>query len=267
MAKTNISWTDYTFSGWWGCTQVGPGCLHCFAEALDHRTGGDHWGAGVERRLTSDRNWNEPLRWNRMAAERGAPFKVFASSMCDVFDNEVPQEWRERLWVLIEATPHLRWQILTKRIGNAAGMLPHWWGDGRFPSNVGVMATVVNQQEADRDIPKLLILKAARRVPWVGLSIEPMLGPVNLCNVAGRVVRMPEEHNHFDALRAENGGVDWVICGGESGPHARMMDPDWARSLRDQCQEAGTPFFMKQMTEKKEIPADLLVREWPHALA
>lgn len=247
-ANSNIEWTDNTFSGWWGCTAVGPGCLHCFAEVLDKRTGGAHWGAGVPRRLASDRVWNEPHRWNRKAEADGVPLKVFASSMCDVFDNEAPHEWRTRLWETIEATPHLRWQILTKRIGNVWKMLPTRWF-GSWPAHVGIMATVVDQIEADRDIPKLLLIKEAWGVSWVGLSIEPMLGPIIL----------PDE---FLSLTK----AAWVINGGESGVGARHMDPDWSRALLGQCRNGKVPFFMKQMTGKGAIPDDLMVREYPDAL-
>lgn len=272
-ANTGILWTDHTFNGWWGCTKVGPGCDHCYALDLDKRSGGDHWGVGAERRLTSDRNWNEPIRWNRIAEERGVPFKVFASSMCDVFDNEVPQFWRERLWELIEKTPHLRWQILTKRIGNARDMLPERWWRRNMPRHVGIMATVVNQREVERDVPKLILLKADWDFRWVGLSIEPMLGPINLTNIRGHAAGMPPDHDHFSALHLPC-GIDWVIWGGESGPQSRPCDLAWGLSLAEQCERAGVAFFAKQAGDhaildgvrtsfgKKGHDMDL----WPEAL-
>lgn len=253
-ANSGIQWTDSTFNGWWGCTRVGPGCDHCYAADLDKRTGGDHWGAGVERRLTSDRNWNEPIRWNRMAAEAGKPIKVFASSMCDVFDNEVPQAWRDRLWLLIEKTPWLRWQILTKRIGNAEKMLPERWREA-WPSHVGVMATVVNQEEADRDIPKLVRLKREWGARWIGLSVEPMLGGTNIAPWLA--------------------DVDWVIWGGESGPEARETHLEWGLFLVYQCKCAGVAFFAKQAGDRPMLdgmrlhalgPKGKVMSLWPEAL-
>ena len=117
---TRIAWSRSTFSGWIGCARISPACDHCYAEAIDKRFhGGAHWGAGASRKLASDKYWLQPLRWNAQAAVRQEFWPVFCASQADVFDNEVPQEWRERLWTLIRATPYLPWQILTKRIGNA----------------------------------------------------------------------------------------------------------------------------------------------------
>lgn len=178
--NSKIEWTDHTFNPWWGCTKVGPGCDHCYAEALDNRTGGTHWGASAPRRRTKD--WSGPRRWNKHAgnyeALHGRRQRVFCASMADVFDNEVPDQWRADLWQLIRECPRLEWQIVTKRIGNAAKMLPADWP---FP-HVGLLATVVNQAEADRDIPKLLATPAA----WRGISAEPLLGPVD-CDVKNRL--------------------------------------------------------------------------------
>lgn len=245
--NAKIEWTDHTFNPWWGCQKVGPGCDHCYAETLDKRTGGKHWGPGAERRRTSIKNWNDPIRWNAKAdaffVEHGRRQRVFCASMADVFDNAVPNAWRMDLFNLIASTPNLDWLILTKRIGNVMTMCS---GDSLMfdliCERVWLGATVVNQEEADRDIPKLLSVPAAKRF----LSIEPLLGPVIL---------------PFDRLREWNrmallnqqphaaGRIDWVIVGGESGPNARPMHPEWARILRDQCQDEGVPFLFKQWGE------------------
>jgi protein gp37 len=150
--NSKIEWTNHTFNPWEGCQKVGPGCDHCYAEARDQRfTGGKHWGPGAPRRRTSPANWNQPLRWNKLAqhnAERGLPRpRVFCASLADVFDNAVPTGWRDDLWALIASTPHLDWLLLTKRPGNIAAMLPPSWGAG-WP-NVWLGCTVVNQTEAD----------------------------------------------------------------------------------------------------------------------
>jgi len=116
MAKnTTIAWTHHTFNPWIGCTKVSMGCDNCYAETLDHRWGDDNWGKGKPRRITSDSNWRQPLAWNRAAANAGRIDKVFCGSMCDVMDDEAPAGGRERLWELIDQTPHLIWQLLTKR--------------------------------------------------------------------------------------------------------------------------------------------------------
>ncbi len=240
--NTKISWATHTFSPWWGCTKVGPGCDHCYAESFDKRVGGAHWGAGAPRRLVKD--WTKPRKWQREAERTGVSPWVFCASMADVFDNEVPAEWRARLWDLVRETPALRWIFVTKRIGNAAKMLPADWPDAF--GHCGLMSTIVNQDEADRDIPKLLATPAA----WRGLSMEPLLGPVDLTHLDKPTGDMYAGFTRPDLspLRKPRfaSRLDWIIVGGESGPGARPMHPDWARSLRDQCAAAGVPFHFKQ---------------------
>ena len=257
MAENSaIEWTDHTFNPWEGCQKVGPGCDHCYAETRNARFGGGiapNWGPGAPRRLTTAANWRKPLAWNAAAAafaeQHGRRQRVFCASLSDVFDNAVDPAWRADLFELIRATPDLDWLLLTKRIGNAANMLPVPFDFERLYPNVWIGATVVNQAEADRDIPKLLATPAAKRF----LSIEPMLGTVDLRDLdLGYSVRLDaltgastDELGRRGAWRP----IDWVICGGESGPGARPMHPDWARSLRDQCSAAGVPFLFKQWGE------------------
>lgn len=254
MAETTgIAWCDSTFNAWIGCTKVSPGCDHCYAEALDarHRWGGNtHWGTAVPRYKTSANLWKQPLTWGRKAEQSGKPWRVFTNSLADVFDNEVPGEWRMDLLALIAATPSLSWLLLTKRIGNAAKMIPQ---ENVYP-NIWIGASIVNQEEADRDIPKLLAVKAAVRF----ISYEPALGPID-----------------FGLLR--HGGIHWVIVGGESrqGKYApRPFDLAWARSAVQQCKDAGVACFVKQLgsglnlrdragADPAEWPADLRIREFP----
>jgi len=247
--QTGIAWTDSTFNPWIGCTRVGPGCAHCYAEALDrrHKWGGaTHWGTGVPRMRTSPGYWRQPLLWN--SAKQGR--RVFCASLADVFDNEVPEEWRADLWRLIRATPNLTWQLLTKRIGNAERM----WPGGDY-QNVWVGATVVNQEEADRDIPKLRALPAAVRF----LSVEPMLEQFDLC-------LMPGEEVSVEAGAAR--GIHWVIVGGESGSKRRPFELAWLRSVVEQCHAASVPVFVKQDSGPKpgqrgRIPDELWIKEFP----
>lgn len=274
--NTKIEWADHTFNPWWGCTKISPACDNCYAQALDKRTGGDHWGAGNPRKRTNDKNWMNPIKWNKQAdkffAERGRRQRVFCASMADVFDNEVDPQWRADLFNTIRLTPHLDWLLLTKRIGNAKAMIPALY------LNVWIGATICNQEEADRDIPKLLDVPAAKRF----LSVEPMLGAIDLCELeAGGVdeniiprkywTDVDDDDSHpalvIDALTGwqhqrlgdwtqKGVSVDWIICGGESGHGARPMHPDWARSLRDQCKAADVPFFFKQWGEWREPMPD-----------
>jgi protein gp37 len=266
---TGIAWTRSTFNPWIGCTKVGPGCDHCYAEALDKRhrwKGATHWGPGVERMRTAPSNWEKPLGWNRKALEEwrtgvvpiniatgmptwsGRPgfWPVFCASLADVFDNEVPESWRHDLWTLIGSTPALTWLLLTKRIGNAQRMLPY----ERLP-NVWLGATIVNQEEADRDVPKLLATPAAVRF----VSYEPALGPVDW---------------------AMYPGIDWIIVGGEStqGAKARTFNLQWALNTIKQAEVIGAAPFVKQLgslqglkdragADPAEWPADLRVQEFP----
>ena len=278
--NTKIEWADHTFNPWWGCTKISPACDHCYAAALDKRTGGDHWGANQPRKRTSANNWFEPVKWNKQAAaffaEHGRRQRVFCASMADVFDNAVDPQWRLALFELIACTPNLDWMILTKRIGNVLSMCS---GDSvmfeMISARVWLGATICNQEEADRDIPKLLAVPAAKRF----LSIEPMLGAIDLTHLnkdnetneinclqpykweaeienwrATTETWEDDFEDYFDKSVSDVAGdmhskLDWVIVGGESGPGARPMHPEWARSLRDQCAAADVPFLFKQWGE------------------
>lgn len=235
-ANSKIAWTDDTFNPWWGCQKVGPGCDHCYAAALDKRTGGDYFDTKTAPRRTKPANWAKPIKWNKEAAASGKRRLVFCASMADVFDNRVPVEWRVDLFELIKATPHLTWILLTKRIGNVSKMLPDDWGDG-YP-NVWLLITVVNQAEADRDILKLQAVPAAVR----GLSVEPMLDEIDLYRGGFSLIAKQKS-----PCGKKYPGIDWVICGGESGPDRRPFYENWVRRLRDDCLGSGmTKFFYKQ---------------------
>lgn len=249
--NSTIEWTHHTFNPWIGCQKVGPGCNHCYAEAWDARglqQREGRWGAHAARTRTSPANWRKPLAWDKAAKSAGERHRVFCASLADVFDTHpsILPEWRADLWDLIRATPNLNWMMLTKRPGNITKMLPEDWGRG-YP-NVWLGCTVVNQGEADRDVPKLLAVPAAVRF----LSMEPLLGPVDLNHI-----RLPHGSGRtwIDALQPwwvtpdTRTRLELVIVGGESGPGARPMHPDWARSLRDQCNAAGVAFHFKQWGE------------------
>ena len=288
--NTKIEWADHTFSPWTGCTKVSPACDHCYAEGWAKRSGHVKWGSGQPRRRTSDANWRMPLKWNREAERTGVRPRVFCASLADVFDNEVDPAWRADLFKLIADTQNLNWLLLTKRVGNVMKManevadmprtgshtghlIAHQWRNGSPPKNVWLGATVVNQEEADRDIPKLLAVPAEKRF----LSIEPLLGTIDLglCDCDKGSVAGPGGAGGVTCPKCSGTGgrmLDWVIIGGESGPGARPMSPDWARSIRDQCEEAGVALFVKQMGGSRDkrgelfdLPDDLRIREVPHA--
>jgi protein gp37 len=287
MSETKIEWTatvlpdgttipGYSFNPWVGCLKVSPGCDHCYAESWAKRSGMVEWGAA--RRRTSPAYWHKLVKLHR-AIPDGQRRRVFCASLADVFDNEVPPEWRADLFSLISATPRFDWLLLTKRIGNVKSMVPWYSYRGSMepqyfcPPNVWLGISVVNQVEADRDIPKLLATPAAIRF----LSIEPMLGPVDLTGVrhslggeSFEIASVLEADDGF-GLNAPRNRIDWVICGGESGHGARPMEADWARSLKVQCAAAGVAFFFKQGSQAnwpdyknfESFPPSLQVRQWP----
>jgi protein gp37 len=220
MAKdSRIEWTHHTFNPWWGCAKVSPACRHCYAESWARRFGMGLWGRSAARRPVSDDYWRQPIKWNKEAVHSGERRRVFCASMADLFEGRPElQAWRSKLWPLIEETPFLDWLLLTKRPQNVQRMVP--WAEN-WPTNVWLGTTAENQKYADLRIPRLLAAKA--RVHFV--SAEPLLGPVS-----------------FERWT----GIDWVIAGGESGRGARPTDPQWMRSLRDECKQRDVAFHFKQ---------------------
>ncbi len=255
--NSKIEWTDHTFNPWIGCTKVSAACDHCYAEvATPTRTlrasGAETWGPHAPRKRTSAANWKKPLAWNRKAEAEGRRYRVFCASLADVGDNHhtILREWRDDLMNMVERTPHLDWLFLTKRPQNIPRLYPEWMAVGEWPANVWLGTTVENQTEADRRIPHLLAVPAAVRF----LSVEPMLGPVDLTEVAQdrpdlRAKVILDPLNGIGGFKGPCPRIHWVICGGESGPGARPMHPDWARSLRDQCVAAGVAFHFKKWGE------------------
>jgi protein gp37 len=266
MGKTSIEWTDASWNPIVGCTEVSPGCANCYAARLAAtrlsgvpaykdlailNNGKPRWLGNVA--FLAER-LEEPLHWRK-------PRRIFVCDMGDLFHESVQMEWLWQIWSVIAACPRHTFQILTKRADRmhfyvkyfANELTKHCIGELNTPlPNVWLGVSVENQRFADERIPLLLQTPAAVRF----LSCEPLLGKVDLYKLR-------------HATR-KNILVDWVIAGGESGPHARPMHPDWARSLRDQCQAAGVPFFFKQWGEwwsgmrlgKKKAGRLLDGREW-----
>lgn len=309
MEKTKIEWCDHTVNFWWGCTKVSPGCKNCYADSLSKRFRRDIWGVGKPReshlrgakklamKLNSQAFLNtfcsqqikaivDEAEENKINPEQIVKItqpvhrpRVFSNSMSDWLDEEVPIEWLAHMLDVIRTTPHLDWLLLTKRPENWRGRimdaeafarisnrdeLARWIGLWRLsremggalpPANVWIGTTVEDNLRAIQRIPKLLDIPARLRF----LSCEPMLEDIDLLYAC---------FNGTDSFGSMP-GIDWVICGGESGSNCRPFDPEWARSLRDQCRNhfAGLPFFMKQMGGKRKpfapIPEDLQIQEFP----
>lgn len=241
-----IAWTHHTFNPWWGCTKISDGCKNCYAATLDHRLGGDHFGPGKHRKTFGDKHWNEPLLWDRKAAQAGQRHRVFVASMADVFDSAAPDGARERLWELIRKTPNLDWLVLTKRPENFSAYLPEDWGAG-YP-NVWLGLTVENQKAADEKMP--IWLRTPARVRF--LSMEPLLEAVDIVTPYQKAIAISEWGQAFPwQVHPWSIGayIHWIIVGGESGVKARPMHPDWAWELFVLSRQAGIPFFFKQWGE------------------
>ena len=264
--KTGIEWTDRTWNPLTGCTKVSPGCDNCYAKTMHERFNGP--GSFNTVQLHPER-LTQPLRWRK-------PSMVFVNSMSDLFHQDVPDEFIARVFAVMAAAPEHTFQVLTKRHARMRSLLsslrwaellcdaPEWptaFLDGepygididpeRPLSNVWLGVSVEDQQWADIRIPALLDTPAAVRF----LSCEPLLGPIDFRwtpyahQASGETYRQYLDRNgsvgQYEALSR----IDWVIVGGESGRGARVMQADWARSLRDQCQAAGVPFLFKQWGE------------------
>jgi len=219
--NSGIAWTDNTFNPWWGCQKISRACEGCYAEAFAKRTGFKIWGPKTERRFFGEKHWEEPRKWDRAAAIADTQIKVFCASMADVFeDREDLNGSRRRLWALIEETPRLTWQLLTKRPQNMIAMTPQRWRAG-WPSNVWAGTTTENQTTFDERWEHL------RQVPAAVLfvSVEPMIGPVYVQNA---------------------GAPQWVIFGGESGPGHSTLDLNALAESATYAKRAGAAIFVKQ---------------------
>lgn len=221
---TKIEWCHATFNPWIGCTRVSPGCVHCYAETLmDHRYGRVKWGPDGVRSRTSASNWRKPLQWDKEAQALNTRYRVFCASLADVFEDITQLiDWRLELFELIKKTPHLDWLVLTKRPEVACDFFrfrPDFLLD-----NIWIGTSVEDQKRADerREIFKTIPAK----IKFV--SYEPAIGPVNWRGW------------EF---------IDWMICGGESGPDARPMHPSWARVARDWSIANKIAFHFKQWGE------------------
>lgn len=282
---TKIEWTQATWNPIVGCSIVSPGCTNCYAmkiaarlEAMsvanETRTGGDPGPLFYYRGLTQDTRagavWTgkvrlapedvltKPVRWRK-------PRMVFVNSMSDLFHEDVPDEWIDRVFAVMALCPQHTFQVLTKRSARMRRYITELVEDqtgGRMESlcdaavaltqspcaahiedvtlplpNVWFGVSAERQQEADQRIPDLLATPAVVRF----VSAEPLIGPIDFTAIPRK-----SADGFLRPLDGRFNRLDWIIVGGESGPGARPMHPDWARSIRDQCAAAGVSFFFKQ---------------------
>ena len=224
-----IEWTEATWNPLTGCDKISPGCTHCYAERMSLRLklmGQPNYRNGFEVTL-HPHALELPLKWKK-------PQRIFVNSMSDLFHKEVPAEFIQKVFATMRSASWHRFQILTKRSDRLAELS----ASIDWPANVWQGVSVESAEYAFR-IDHLRSTGAAVRF----LSVEPLLGPI------------PE-------LDLTN--IHWVIVGGESGPGARSMDEAWVLEIRDQCKEAGVPFFFKQWggVNKKKTGRELEGRTW-----
>lgn len=261
MAETsNIEWCDATWNCWYGCRKVSSGCDHCYMFRDMPRFGRDP--SVVTRSKTT---FYDPLKWVK-SGKLKPESKIFVCSWSDFFIEEA-DDWRDEAWDIMRQTPEFNYLILTKRPENIQDRLPISWSiDDRY-SHLWLGVTAENQEQADKRIPILLQIPAAKRF----VSIEPMLGEIDLTRL--NVSHLPHhkgyvanvlDHRINSALGKPYKHIDWVILGAESGPKRRRCETVWIESVVNQCKEAGVPAFVKQLHIGTQVSKD--VAEWPHNL-
>lgn len=242
--NSDIAWCHHTLNFWWGCIEYSPGCEQCYAKVWSKRMGKDLWGpAQTTSRWRTSGPWKDCLKWDKRAKANGQCENVFVQSMSDFFEDHPQVEpWRQEAFPIIENFQYLNVLLLTKRIENVTRMVPSHWLKN-WPEHVWMMTSVEDQKRANQRIPELLEIPAKIR----GLSVEPMLGPIDLTGKTVESVWIDPDYANLDYIEREGWPIHWVIVGGESGANARPFDLTWARNLVDQCQNAGVKVFVKQL--------------------
>jgi len=231
--SSNIEWTDVTWNPVSGCTKISPGCDHCYAERFAERWRGipNHpYEAGFDLRLHPSR-LDQPLKLKR-------PSAIFVNSMSDLFHKDIPVEFLDQVFQVMEAAPWHRFQVLTKRSSLLRRYVNKRYEGRAAPAHIWLGVSLENCEQLSR-IRHLQATAATVRF----VSAEPLLGPLEDLDLSG---------------------IHWLIAGGESGPRARPVEADWVRSLRDQCKAAGVAFFFKQWGGRtpKHGGRELDGREW-----
>lgn len=291
MSKSKIQWTERTWNPLAGCTRASEGCDNCYAAVMSHRleamaladiANGKSPGKKAKYIGTTSKAKNghiafngkinldydainEPHTWKK-------PVMVFVNSMSDLFHKDVRFEFIVKVFQVMVDTPQHTYQVLTKRPERMKGLVNLIFPSESVPSHIWLGTSVENQEQANIRIPHLLATNAKIKF----LSCEPLLGEINLNSSLGgtrwiggqRGCRGTHKgigtddcpkylhHHHDDRCKK---GINWLICGGESGHNARPMNTNWARSLRDQCISASVPFYFKQFGEYIDIDSAIAI--------
>jgi len=283
---THIEWTDASWNPVTGCSKVSAGCKNCYAERYFKRPYPKRKFTDVS---THPERLDWPLRWrgSKQAKAEGRPSRIFVNSMSDLFHESVPFDFMTAALLEMSLSGHT-FQILTKRPSRMQRFFREWdanveilahdtWPSNDFYDrtiqtlarskmrlpipNVWFGVSVEDQKTADERIPILLQTPAAVR--WV--SYEPALGPVDFEKYVNREIGSGQSAGD-SRLPTSDCRLDWIVAGGESGPRARPPHPDWFRTVRDQCQAAGVPFFFKQWGEWEPVEPKDRLKNWPQKL-
>lgn len=233
---TAISWAHHTFNPWWGCQKISPGCDNCYAlrTVLEHMPNSRLWDPKYKTRKTmAESTWKKLKTYDNKARKAGEIHYVFVGSMCDIADEFGPQDDRKRMFGAPALYPNLVFMFLTKRVARFLQYAEMYWPDG-VPENVWFGFTAEDQKRFDeRRAEVMKYRKTVEQFSKVFVSYEPAIGTIDLM-AGGNVIA---------------GLIDLVIAGGETGGLARPADPEWFRSMRDQCERLGIDFHFKQWGE------------------
>lgn len=242
MDKSKIQWCDATWNPVMGCTRVSTGCKNCYALKMIHRRAGRKgWPAAPEEVTLFPERLEQPAHWKK-------PRRIFVCSMADLFHEDVPFEFIEQVWRVMHVCQQHTFMVLTKRHERMFEF--HTWlvkrlGNYKPPRHIGLGATIENQEQANKRTRILLDIPAGMHF----LNVEPMLESIDLV----QSIFFPDvwrkthpSHDYILHPTLRGSGIDWVICGAESGTQRRPFQMEWARQLKNQCLAAGIPFFFKQ---------------------
>jgi protein gp37 len=251
--KTKLTWTDATWNPVTGCDKVSQACKNCYAERDWERLSKKEDSVYFGRKFTDVQCHEErldiPTRWTK-------PRKIFVNSMSDVFHPDIPLSFITQMYSQMAMNSHHIFQILTKRPHRMMAIYEDWAAKNDTYAtlpNVWLGVSVEDQKSADERIPLLLVTNAA--VKW--LSIEPLLGPIDLVNDRDNFDKLPD---YLKLVGMDCVPLDWIVVGGESGPNARPLSPDWVRTIRDDCKRLSIPFLFKQWGEWAPRENDSMVR-------
>jgi protein gp37 len=262
--NSRIEWCHHTINLWWGCTKINSGCDNCYAETISKRWGKNIWGNDSPR-LEITSVWKDLDRFQRLAHQAGEMHRVFVGSMMDIFEKPMPLinskgtldnncntgNLRFHLFYRIDRGdyPNLLFLFLTKRPSNINKYIFNSWNESP-PKNVMFGSSCSTQKILELVLRQLSEVKGNKF-----LSIEPQLEEISL--------RREYWKNYGERIIPKLAIPDWIIQGGESGPHKRPFNIEWARILRDECKLMNIPYFFKQIDKVRPIPNDLLIREFP----